>query len=149
MARSGSVITALLDALNGHSYFQKQAPKSLGLEWLRANHWPILESYDTYKLEDQMRTVVEHIAMQVGSQLPTGSCLITGGGAFNTFLIERIQHHTHAECILPNYETIEFKEAICFAFLGWRRLRNEINTSASVTGASKAISAGTVHFPRH
>ena len=38
------------------------------------------------------------------------------------------------------------KEAIVFAFLGARRLREETNTLASVTGASRSISAGAIYL---
>jgi anhydro-N-acetylmuramic acid kinase len=71
--------------------------------------------------------------------------LVTGGGAYNSFLINRlIAMNPKINWILPDDNLIQFKEALIFGFLGVLRLRNEINTLASVTGASKNHSSGNV-----
>ena len=59
---------------------------------------PLLDKYNL-PLEDIMSSVYEHIAVQIGSYLEisgTGEVLVTGGGAFNTFLIEKIQSNTRS-----------------------------------------------------
>ena len=63
--------------------------------------------------------------------------MITGGGAYNDFLVERIDAHSHAEVTLPDSEIIEFKEALIFALLGLLKEQNEINCLKSVTGAHR------------
>ena len=70
--------------------------------------------------------------------------LVTGGGAFNNFLIKRLRSLTKAEVIVPDKETIDFKEALVFALLGVLKDQNEINCLKSVTGARKDHSSGVV-----
>jgi anhydro-N-acetylmuramic acid kinase len=74
--------------------------------------------------------------------------LVTGGGAFNTFLLERIKAKTTCEIIIPDTETINFKEALIFAFLGYLRLNEKVNTLSSVTAAKSDSVGGAVYFGR-
>jgi anhydro-N-acetylmuramic acid kinase len=74
-----------------------------------------------------------------------GKLLVTGGGAYNNFLIERMQFHLpKMEIIIPDTNTLEFKEALIFALLGVLKLRNENNVLSSVTGALKDHSSGII-----
>jgi anhydro-N-acetylmuramic acid kinase len=94
-----------------------------------------------------MRTFTEHIAFQIGKilQPKTGKLLISGGGVYNEFLIERIKNYLPTiEVIIPNDKNIKYKEALIFALLGVLKLRNEINVLASVTGAKQNHSSGEV-----
>ena len=73
--------------------------------------------------------------------------LVTGGGAYNGFLLERMHHLSGQEFIVPDDLTVQFKEALVFAFLGVLRIRKENNILSSVTGSSKDHSAGTINRP--
>jgi anhydro-N-acetylmuramic acid kinase len=98
-------------------------------------------------IEDKLHTFVEHIAMQIASALPKkeGKILITGGGAYHIFLLERMQNHlSKMHLIIPNTKTLEFKEALIFGLLGVLKLRNEINVLCSVTGAKRDHSSGKI-----
>lgn len=142
--RKGNLNYNLLESLNKLPYYSKKPPKSLGREWIDNAFIPVLKSYDII-LKNKLRTVYEHIAIQITRPLekfPSGKILVTGGGAHNTFLIERLEAHTKHEIIIPSSEIIDFKEALIFAFLGVLRLRNEVNCLASVTGAEKDNSGG-------
>ena len=97
-----------------------------------------------------MATLVEHMAMQISAVLEGQSLkhvLITGGGAYNSALIERLSQHCSADIEIPDSMLVEYKEALVFGFLGVLRLRNETNTLASVTGASKDHCSGVIHKP--
>lgn len=94
-----------------------------------------------------MATAVEHIAMQIGSVLKNGTCLTTGGGAKNTFLIERLQKNSIAEIAIPSQELVDFKEALIFAFLAVLKVEKKDNVLASVTGASHDHCSGEIYSP--
>jgi anhydro-N-acetylmuramic acid kinase len=147
LAAGGSVSMPLLEKLNALPYYQAPFPKSLGKEWVIDHILPMLQD-SGLSTNDQLATFCEHIALQVSAATgsATGTKLfITGGGAFNKFLTERIRHHTAPEVILPDPNTINFKEALIFAFLGVLRWRNEINCLQSVTGALKDSSGGAIY----
>ena len=91
--------------------------------------------------------MVEHIAFQVTRDIepmPKGKVLVTGGGALNKFLIERMQQLTHHELYVPDKLLVNYKEALIFAFLGFLRINNEVNTLASVTGALEDSCSGSI-----
>ena len=73
--------------------------------------------------------------------------LITGGGAYNTFLVDQIKIYSNAEIIIPDSSIIEFKEAIIFGLLGALYLAKEINCLSSVTGATRNSCGGVLHLP--
>jgi anhydro-N-acetylmuramic acid kinase len=146
ISESGNISAALFEELNTLDFYQKAYPKSLGFEFVKETVLPILESY-SISTEDKMRTFTEHIAFQIGKilQQKTGRLLITGGGVYNEFLIERIKNFLPTiQVIIPDEKTIQFKEALIFALLGVLKLRNEINVLASVTGATHNHSSGEV-----
>ena len=108
--------------------------------------FPILEKSESTS-EEIIATFTEHVAVQLSENIQHYSSqkvLVTGGGAFNTYLIELLQQKTKAQIILPQKNLIEVKEARMCGFLGVLRLENEINVLASVTGASKNHSSGKI-----
>lgn len=150
-AREGALNHSLLEALQNLPFYTKNPPKSLGREDLERDFIPLIKQ-TLISEKDKLNTLVEHYALQIAQVILTRqensltSVLITGGGAYNSYFIERLDHHLqgrwnhhHADSDL-----IEFKEAIIFGFLGVLRLRNEINSLASVTGASRDSCGGTV-----
>lgn len=147
ISKSGKINLELLNELNALDYYKKSFPKSLGFEFVKEIVLPLIENY-SISIEDKMQTFTEHIAFQTSLALPnkTGKILITGGGAYNDFLIEQMQFHLpNIEIIIPDNKTLEFKEALIFALLGVLKLRNEINVLSSVTGAEMDHSSGVVY----
>ena len=118
-----------------------------------------------YKVEDLLRTATQHIAnriagecleakrvlLQQNDSTPSAfSVMITGGGAFNEFLASLIKDKLKTE----NFEfetvgcqTVKFKEALVFAFLGLRCLIGTDNIFADVTGARADSTSGSIHRP--
>lgn len=147
IARTGICTNSLLNKLNEVKFYQRKHPKSLGFEFVKETILPIMNSY-SLPIEDFLNTFTEHVAMQIAKALPTknASLFITGGGAYNDFLIERIQFHLpKIKIIIPSAEILEFKEALIFALLGVLKLRQEINILSSVTGALKDHSSGAIY----
>lgn len=147
IAASGSLNETLLQQLNALEFYKQPPPKSLGLEWVNQTIFPLLNTSEETP-ENILRTFVEHIAMQLAIQFASHSqVLVTGGGAYNTFLMERLQAHTNTTFHLPNAQLIEYKEALVFGLLGVLRLRDEVNCLSSVTGATHNHSSGRVYKP--
>lgn len=149
IASTGEVNNTLLNQLNELDFYKENYPKSLGLEWVTKNIFPLIDAFEM-KIEDILRTVVEHVAIQLALEINkknNASVLITGGGVYNRFLIKRLQKQTNNKIIIPNNDLVEFKEALIFGFLGVLKLRGEINTLKSVTGASKNHSSGKIFLP--
>ncbi len=146
-AATGQVMPALLAALDALDFYTKPYPKSLGFEFVKDTILPLLDQFPV-DTNDLMATFIEHIARQVALALPVkeGRMLVTGGGAYNDFLIGRMQAHLpQLEIIIPDRKTLEFKEALIFALLGVLKLRGETNVLASVTGASHDHCSGVVY----
>ena len=62
--------------------------------------------------EDLLKTFCEHIGMQIGVFLKDKSALFTGGGTFNSYLMNRISHYSKSKIIIPNHKIINFKEKL-------------------------------------
>ncbi len=149
IASTGTVNNELLEQLNALDFYKESPPKSLGLEWVNTNIFPLIDSFEL-DVKNVLRTFVEHVAIQilkVTNGDANASLLITGGGAYNTFLIESIKSRSSNQIVTPSNDIIEFKEAIIFGFLGVLKLRNETNCLQSVTGANKDHSSGKIYLP--
>ena len=148
LGRLGKIDKELLEEFNRLEYYSKNYPKSLGKEWLDTCFTPILKTFDI-SIYDKMRTVYEHIAKQISISIPNDNnfkTLITGGGAYNSFLIELLKQKTKSQIIIPEDTIVEYKEALIFAFLGVLRSENKVNCLSSVTGAERDSSVGTIHL---
>lgn len=146
-ARRGSVDPALLAALEGLEYYRQPAPKTLGREWFESEFAPLLASHPMTEA-DALRTVVEHIARRTAHaahEAGASSMLATGGGAHNTLLVERIAALAEGVALtVPDRLTVDYKEALVFALLGYMRLNGRVNTLRSVTGARADSVGGSV-----
>lgn len=150
ISASGEINEALFNELNNLDFYRQNYPKSLGFEFVKETVLPIIENFEI-DITDKMRTFTEHVALQIAEALPNknGSLFITGGGAYNDFLIEQIQFHLPAiKIIIPENKILEFKEAVIFALLGVLKLRGEINVLSSVTGAKIDHSSGNSYKPK-
>lgn len=154
LARSGRLIPDLLASLDMLDYYQKPYPKSIGYEWFTAEVWPLLVPRKE-PVADLLHTAVQHMTGQIARQVrellgnTSSRVLATGGGAFNTFLIEVLQQKLgdHIRVTVPDARLIAFKEALVFALLGALRLEGATNVLASVTGARRDSCSGVVFEP--
>lgn len=147
LARSGQVNEHLLQQLNTLPFYQLPPPKSLGREWYLSAFLPLLNAAPCTP-QDKLATLCEHVAQQVAcalSSAPVKKVLVTGGGAHNSFLIERIRKRVSSEIILPASELIDFKEALVFAYMGWLRWRGIPNCLSTYTGGAHNLCSGSIH----
>ncbi|MBO6606843.1 anhydro-N-acetylmuramic acid kinase [Psychroserpens sp.] len=147
IARKGKTNTKLLNQLNDHSYYRAEPPKSLGLEWVKEHVFPVLDQSGS-SIQDILCTYVEHISIQISETIANGSkVIITGGGAFNTYLLECLSKLKSVNYIVPSNSVVNYKEALIFGLLGVLKLRGEINCLSSVTGARHDHSSGVIYYP--
>ena len=91
VAEGGSFNALLYKQLSKIDYYQQKAPKSLGREFVEDILWPLVEHTTP---SEGLHTYTQHVAQQIGQTLKdiaVKSCLVTGGGAFNSYLIGQIQ----------------------------------------------------------
>ena len=151
LAAKGSVDLDLLRKLEALPFYSQRPPKSLGKEWVDQAIMPLLDRSSS-SIEDQLRTFSEHIALRIAAAIDSrfgrpARVLATGGGVYNGLLIALAREKCKAALVIPDRLTIEFKEALIFAFLGLLRWRGEINTLRSVTGARCDSTGGAIYLP--
>jgi len=149
IARSGKLNPILLKQLEEIPFYKTSAPKSLGMEWVNASVLPILKKFEK-EIPSILNTYCHHIASEITRNIKDDTeveVLVTGGGAFNSYLMELIQQKTNAKINIPSSQIINFKEALIFGFLGVLKIREEINVLSLVTGAEHDHCAGILFEP--
>lgn len=156
MASRGKLDSLLLKKLNALDYYRQPYPKSLANDFGTDIIYPIIKE-SGINIHDALKTFVEHITIQVKSAIAlinnrqpvTGNLqlLATGGGAFNTFLVQQLKDKLagiNIEVIVPDHNLVNYKEALIMALLGVLRWREEYNVISSVTGAARASVGGAL-----
>ncbi len=153
IAASGKTDALLLEKLNSLNYYFLPYPKSLANSFGIDIVYPLIKSFNL-TAEDSLCTYVEHICIQIKNSLhpffinsDVQQLMITGGGAFNTFLIERLTKHLEEinfEIFVPEENVVKYKEALIMALLGVLRWREQNTVLASVTGASQNSIGGAL-----
>ncbi|QKI90356.1 anhydro-N-acetylmuramic acid kinase [Thiomicrorhabdus xiamenensis] len=160
LARQGAVQTAVLDSLVQDSYFQQPAPKSSGRDYF---NWPWLveklgnDFAQRIDAHDLLATLTELTAVSIAQQVrpalgeQTGNSVwICGGGAFNRYLLERIQAHLPACTVCSSSDAGHDPNAIegmLFAWLAHERLHNRPVKLSAVTGAERDAVLGGIWHP--
>lgn len=147
LARSGTADKGLLESLAALPFYKMPAPKSLGVEWVEEEVIPLIDGFHL-EVKDVLATFTLHVAQMLARAFKgKGRVLVTGGGAYNTFLMEQLQERIEAEVVIPDAKTLEYKEALIFGLLGVLRMRGEVNCLSSVTGAAHDHSSGVLFMP--
>lgn len=154
MAAMGNVNEELLNKLNAFEYYKQPYPKSLANNFGTDEVFPLMKSFGLPHT-DLLRTFVEHIVQQIKfsiadsykQQTANNKLLVTGGGGFNNFLIERLSEELSPvgiEVVVPEENLVKYKEALIMGFIGVLRWRQEYNVLSSVTGAERDSIGGAV-----
>lgn len=158
LARSGRIDRELLDELLSHPFFKSRPPKSTGHELFSEKFLDrITHSIASGKIlpVDALATLTEFTAcsiMQSFEFLQSKSdkleIIISGGGTFNMFLLERLSANAPAPMAIKTSDAFgipsKAKEAIAFAFFT-RAFIEEIPIHLpTTTGATKRVSLGSL-----
>jgi anhydro-N-acetylmuramic acid kinase len=153
LGAAGTIHEELLEKLNALDFYKQPPPKSLANSFGTDIIFPLIKNFNL-SIEDSLRTYVEHISMQVKNVLESEfsntvvqKLMITGGGAFNKFLIHEISkrlEEINFEIYIPEDDVIMYKEALIMALLGVLRWREQYTVLASVTGASRNSIGGAL-----
>lgn len=156
IAAKGQLQTALKETVDAIPYFGFSYPKTLDNRWVMREIAPFYQD-QTIDLEDRLHTACVQLAGQVqraiqqiitkeNLQSTNHRMLVTGGGAFNTFLVQSIQKACpNIELIVPDPMIVAFKEAILMALMGIRRVSNQNNCLKTATGAKRDMVSGAIY----
>ncbi len=141
-AKSGKVDYLLLEQMLDDDYFKQEYPKSTGREkfnrkWLEKIIGQVQN--DKQWQADIQRTLLELTAISISNEVlkfQRDILLLCGGGARNSFLVERIK------VMMPNIEVViaentDSLEAMAFAWLAYMRIHKEPVDLKDVTGAKE------------
>jgi anhydro-N-acetylmuramic acid kinase len=150
LARSGRVDTGLLDRLLEDPYYRKTPPKTAGREQYGKE---LLGSLPRLPIEDLAATAteltVQTIAQAVNGYDGVGEVIVSGGGAHNTFMMERLRAALRAELKTSADFGIDVdgKEAIAFAILAYETWQRRPANLPSATGARRPAILGKICYP--
>jgi anhydro-N-acetylmuramic acid kinase len=152
LANRGQVQPEILKQLKKHPYFKKAPPKSCGREQFGASYLaPIIPV--ELRIQDAAATVTEWVAWSVAQAylnwLPRLPQVIyfCGGGAYNQFLLQRIQSYL-PQVQVSTTEALGWPvfaiEGAAFAYLGMARLFEQRHHLKTITGQPRPLLLGSV-----
>jgi anhydro-N-acetylmuramic acid kinase len=138
-ARAGMVNEELLAKLLSDPYYRKAPPKTAGREQYGAEF--LASGID---LTTAAELTVRTIGMAVEAYPETREVIVSGGGAHNAYLIERLRAVLKPK-VLTSAELgvdVDAKEAILFAVLAYESHHGRPGNVPSATGAREAVALG-------
>ena len=149
LSKGGQVDEGLLKQLRALSYLALEPPKSLDNSYTKEvlQH---LEKYPLDALNDTLFTYIHFLAMEIARWIEFGNLqriMVTGGGAYNTTLFNRICQASQCEVIKLDSLVVDGKEALCIAWMGLSRYLETVNAKAKYTGARKDTINGAIILP--
>ncbi len=151
LASDGRINGQLLSELLTDGYLASPPPKSIDNTWIKETVIPSIDKYDLTPT-DTLRTLVEYVITVIHNNLREASCsvLVTGGGAYNSFMMELLRNkcaEKGSKIMIPDSELIDYKEAILIAYCAALRLLKKPNFVSSATGASTDVIGGALYLP--
>lgn len=152
-AKSGKIIEPILSDMLADPYFTVSPPKSTGRDLFNANWLKRHILYPHCKSEDIARTLVEFSAVTIVEQCrrfcdTIDETFVCGGGAHNTFLLDRIDALSNSKLETTTAIGIspDWVEAIAFAWLAKQCINQTPSNLPGVTGAAGPRILGTMTF---
>jgi anhydro-N-acetylmuramic acid kinase len=141
-ARAGQVNAALLERLLADPYYQRAPPKSSG----REQYGDEFVRRTKIDIATATELTARTIALAIGRYPDTREVIVSGGGAHNGYLMERIADLVRAR-VATSAEFgigVDAKEAILFAVLAYETFHRRAGNLPSATGARKPMILGKV-----
>jgi anhydro-N-acetylmuramic acid kinase len=139
-ARSGAVNRELLARLLEEPYFSATPPKTAGREQYGPEFIARTGIDVTTAAELTAQTIARAISNYAGEEV-----IVSGGGAHNLFLMERLCELLPGRRIVTSREfgmDIDAKEAVLFAVLAYETWNGRPSNVPSATGAQRAVVLG-------
>lgn len=162
LAAAGSPEVSVVERLLTEDFFARQPPKSTGRETFGSPFAERLieavrEARADATPEDCVATAtvftVRSVATQCRRWLPglaEGDLVVSGGGRRNPVLLRGLREAL-APVVVRQFDELFFdgdaKEAVAFAYLGWRTLEGFVGNVPSATGAKGPRVLGAVTYP--
>lgn len=155
-AARGTLLESALTRLMDHPFLHQPPPKSTGRETFGADYAISLGNiFQDAKPEDVMRTVTEFTAASIADQIrhwlpdPVDEIIVSGGGAGNGFLMQRLRERCGVSVIRSDELGIpsHAREAMLFACLADAALSGTVANLPSVTGAHRFAVLGRISQP--
>lgn len=152
-ALQGQLNHALLQRLLADDYLSLPPPKSTGREHYYLQ-WLEKRLVEPASPQDVQRTLCEFTALATAQQIQNFKCgsdnelLVCGGGAHNPLVMQLLQQHLPDWRVIPTSErgiSVDYMEAMAFAWLARQRIHNEPGNLPAVTGATQQASLGVVY----
>lgn len=157
LARQGKINEEWLEELLAHDYFGRPSPKSTGRELFGEKYARKLWGEASAKgliSADKLATITELTARTIADEIKRhvekhhlSEVLVSGGGRYNSFLMERIRVNLPALEVKPTDDenmNADAKEAIVFALLGYQCFHKRTNNIPSATGADHPVVMGKI-----
>jgi anhydro-N-acetylmuramic acid kinase len=161
IARRGRILPALLAELAAHPFFRIKPPKSAGREEFGAQFAERAlqrAKRKSVRPEDVLHTVTVLTAVTIAQavrrfvapRMHLDDLIVSGGGAHNPLVMERLRAGFTGVAILHSSELgvpEDAKEAFAFAVLAYETFHSRPSNLAAATGANRAAVLGKLCLP--
>lgn len=149
IASNGQINEQLMESLVSFFPAVKNGAYSLSNQTVQST-WINALDQSPVSVEDKMATTVSAIVHLIIAHLGdlTGKMLVTGGGAFNGFLMDQMQTRGQLQQLdfeKADAQLIAFKECLLMAYLGLLHYHNKSFGLTGITGAMRESIGGVLH----
>jgi anhydro-N-acetylmuramic acid kinase len=152
LASGGKVIAAIVDDLVAMFPYDEGRPKGLSNSEVQSSWIQYLDA-SAVDVASLLASVTEAIAIMIHNHLrplilADAKILVTGGGAFNVYLMKRLRQMDPDGLMafhLPASEVINYKECVLMSWLGYLTMHGKAYGTKEVTGASKDTIGGAFY----
>lgn len=151
VALSGKVNDEVLKILMQDDYLSLPLPKSTGREKYNQSFLNnILSLMKNEKKENIIATITAYTADTIVYSYQKycqniDTIILSGGGAYNKFIVNRIKEKTKKEVIIN--EMSDSYEAFCFGILGYFTYKLKPSNMKTITGAKDYVILGNFTYP--